>query len=210
MPPKSGPQDLPCLPTLSISITAPSSGGTVGPSFTVGGNYSSPNGTPTFTCYLTPEDPAGDIAPVYLTFPQTAPSTTWEAYFSGVPAGTYSIFAQVTFGSESQSTSESVTVADPPPVRITAPAEGTILVAGTYTVTGAGPSGTVQASLTWSGLTLSGPVSVPVTDAGWQADLLIPAALVGFSDLNVNADLLTDSPNPVGEVAVGKLSVSAS
>ncbi len=210
MPAEPGPRDLPSLPTLSISITAPPSEGTVGPSFTVSGNYSSPNGTPSFTCHLTPAERAGNIGPVYLTFPETPPSTTWEAYFSGVPAGTYSIFAQVTFGSESQSTSENVTVADPPPVRITEPAEGATLPAGTYTVSGTGASGTVQVSLTWSGLPLSGPVSAPVTDAGWKADLLIPAALDGFTRLNVNADLLTDSPNPIGETAVGSLSVSAS
>jgi hypothetical protein len=200
---------------MTISITDPSANEVMGMSFTVQGNYSCPVGNPTFLCSLAraPSDDGGaaKIQPLYL----TSATSTWEAYFTGVVPGNYTVTGTISHPGASVSTpAVPISVSGSPGVTVSSPAQGNTIPFGTCTVIGtvdpAYLSGyTVQVSLMGNGVTCGGPVNATPDQSGnWSVDLPVESGLSGDANMSVQVILLkSGTTTSICELAVGNLSI---
>jgi phage baseplate assembly protein gpV len=202
---------------MSITISDPQANQQVGQSFSASGSYSGASGTPTITCYLTPSDqsaiPNTQIQAQYVTFA----NGTWQAYFSNVAAGDYTITVQMTSGSTQVNYQSSVVVTSSPPATITSPTAGSTIGSGTTCPV----QGTVSPSyvigyeilccLMINGVKVVNPVSATINLLGtWQANLPISSGLSGNTNANLNMALVTAAspPTTIIESSVGSLTIS--
>jgi hypothetical protein len=204
---------------MSISITDPSADEVMGGSFAVQGNYSCPVGNPTFACDLAPAAPSvrGQMAPIKRILPLylTSATSTWEAYFTGVAPGNYTVTGTISHPGDSKSTpAVPISVSAAPGVTVSCPAQGDSIPSGNYSAIGsvdpAYLSGyLVQASLTTNGITVAGPtLTTPDQSGNWSACLPIQDALEGDSNMNINVLLLVaGSTTVVSELAIGNLTI---
>jgi hypothetical protein len=203
---------------MSISITDPPANQVVGGSFTAQGNYYCPVGGPTFQCSISPAPTGKRVSPVAAKTPAmyvTAGSSTWEAYFSGVPAGNYTVNASISHtGSIVNAAPVNISVSATPPVTISSPQQGDTISTGGCSVTGTVGSAyisgyTVICSLTGNGLVGGGPVGADPDQSGnWSVNLPVPQGLSGNTNMNVNVNLVAPATNASAcEAAVGSLTI---
>jgi hypothetical protein len=194
---------------MSISITDPPANQVLGGMFTVQGNYYCPVGNPNIQCNISPAAKAY----VYLTYV----NSTWEAYFSGVPAGNYIVNASISHPGETVNASPvNMSVSATPPVTINSPKEGDTIAPGGYTVSGTVPAAytsgyKIYCSLTGAGVVTGPPVSAnPDQNGNWSVLLPISPGWAGFNKMNVNVQLIATNTNAIAcEEAVGSLTISS-